>query len=85
MILGLWTDAVADPHRILYVHELLERHSRYVAWFGAAAATLGVLDYLRQLLFLRRCATASAAIHNATLDGVLRSPMRFFDSNPVGR
>ena len=85
VILGRWTDAVSDPHEILYEHELLERHSAHVAAFGVAALVLGILDYARQLMFLRRAAVASAKIHSAVLESVFHAPMRFFDANPIGR
>ena len=40
---------------------------------------------LRDTLFLIRCAIASKLIHHVLLDGVMHSPMSFFDTNPLGR
>ncbi len=94
IILGLWTDAVAanegdrsEDGRAEEdnVPSLLRAHSSYISAFAASAAVLGALDFFRSLLFMRRCAAASAAVHTAVLDSVMRSPMRFFDANPVGR
>ncbi len=39
----------------------------------------------RDLLFFLNCAAASWVVHEVTLKSVMRSPMTFFDTNPMGR
>lgn len=38
----------------------------------------------RALLFFRICIDASQNLHNRMFDRILRSPVSFFDTNPVG-
>ena len=40
---------------------------------------------VRDVLFYMRCAIAAKLIHEALLNGVMKSPMQFFDTNPLGR
>ena len=41
--------------------------------------------FSRDVFFYIRCAIAAKYIHEALLNGVMRSPMSFFDTNPLGR
>ena len=41
--------------------------------------------FSRDVFFYTRCAVAAKYIHEALLNGVMRSPMIFFDTNPLGR
>ena len=40
---------------------------------------------IRDVLFYTRCAIAAKHIHASLLYGIMRSPMQFFDTNPLGR
>ncbi len=52
-------------------------------------ATLGICEAIVQVIrdftFYFRCALASKLVHEVLLKQVLRSPMSFFDTNPMGR
>jgi ABC-type multidrug transport system fused ATPase/permease subunit len=48
-------------------------------------ASLCLMGYLRTLYLLTRGLYAGAESHKSLLRGVLRSPMAFFEANPVGR
>ena len=41
--------------------------------------------FSRDVFFYTRCAIAAKCIHESLLNGVMRSPMSFFDTNPIGR
>lgn len=43
------------------------------------------IAFLRSLVFFAATVRASRVLHDRMLDAVLRAPMSFFDSNPVGR
>ena len=41
--------------------------------------------FTRDVFFYMRCAFAAKRIHESLLKGIMRSPMSFFDTNPLGR
>ena len=51
-----------------------------------ASATVGsiVLNFGRAVLLYGICINASRVLHNRMFASVLRSPMLFFDTNPIG-
>ena len=53
--------------------------------YSALSIGEAIVMSVRDLIFFLRCALASKLIHNALLDRVLKSPMSFFDTNPLGR
>jgi ATP-binding cassette subfamily C (CFTR/MRP) protein 1 len=46
---------------------------------------LSIFSFFRSLLFLNRGLEAGRGAHGELLAGVVRAPLRFFESNPVGR
>ena len=44
-----------------------------------------IVQFGRDMLFFLRCAIVSKLIHKVLLNGVICSPMSFFDTNPIGR
>ncbi|KAJ2779182.1 hypothetical protein H4R18_004161 [Coemansia javaensis] len=61
-----------DPHRYIWVYALLG--SLQLAWFALFALLLTASVYM-----------ASARLHARAFERVLRSPMSFFDTTPLGR
>eukprot|EP00475_Leptophrys_vorax_P018991 TRINITY_DN25961_c0_g2_i3.p1 TRINITY_DN25961_c0_g2~~TRINITY_DN25961_c0_g2_i3.p1 ORF type:complete len:1046 (+),score=330.85 TRINITY_DN25961_c0_g2_i3:240-3140(+) len=56
----------------------------YIIYASLGAAAL-VTSMTRAQMFFRMMLRASVRLHNGMFKGVLYSPMRFFESNPVGR
>ncbi len=57
----------------------------HMSVFGAIGLTETVVAYSRQVLLYLGCAKASRILHHKLLYHVLRSPMSFFDTTPIGR
>lgn len=41
--------------------------------------------FIRSALYLRACIQSSRALHDRAFQGIMNSPLRFFDTQPVGR
>ncbi|XP_035217642.1 multidrug resistance-associated protein 4-like isoform X2 [Stegodyphus dumicola] len=61
-----------DMHKNLYV-------------YAGLVLTVFLLSLVRTTSFFQMCMKASITLHNKMFRCVLRSPVSFFDSNPVGR
>ena len=73
--LAHWSDDEAGEHSV-----------SYYLWGYAIIGMCGMATKLvNDLVYYFRCARASKIIHKNLLDNVMRSPMRFFDTNPTGR
>lgn len=59
--------------------------STFLAGYVAIIFALCAVVYLRSIYTLTRGLAAGVASHRSLLLGVLHAPMRFFESNPVGR
>ncbi len=44
-----------------------------------------IIKLINDLSFFNRCAYASKRVHRDLLNNVMKSPMKFFDTNPMGR
>ena len=53
--------------------------------YSAISVSEAIVMLTRDIFFYTRCAIAAKYIHEALLDGVMKSPMVFFDTNPLGR
>lgn len=56
-----------------------------IAIYTACFVTTVVLNVLRAFLFYYICVNASCVLHSKMFAAVLRTPMRFFDTNPIGQ
>jgi ATP-binding cassette subfamily C (CFTR/MRP) protein 4 len=55
-----------------------------LVYFGLTTGSF-VLNILKGLLFFYVCIHAAQVLHNRMFAAVLRAPVRFFDTNPIGR
>ncbi len=62
---------------------LLSTQERIATFAGTLVGVL-VLNFLKTFLFFTICINASRVLHNRMFGQVLRTPMVFFDTNPIG-
>ena len=62
-------------------------HSRvfYVAVFGIVGIGAAIVAYLRAIVMTFTGIRASRSLHEELLRSVLRAPLEFFDTTPIGR
>uniref|UniRef100_A0A8D0CP65 Multidrug resistance-associated protein 4 n=1 Tax=Sander lucioperca TaxID=283035 RepID=A0A8D0CP65_SANLU len=53
-------------------------------WSGLTATSV-VFGFLRSLVFFNVLVSAAQTLHNSMFDAILRTPVHFFDINPIGR
>lgn len=53
--------------------------------YSSISIVEALVSFSRDVTFYTRCAIAAKWIHEALLKSVMRSPMQFFDTNPLGR
>ncbi|KAJ2025720.1 hypothetical protein H4S03_008804, partial [Coemansia sp. S3946] len=69
-------DGTPERHGVLY----------YFAVYGTLGLVLSVLSYSQSIVLWSMCAVGSGrTTHRNMLDAVFRSPVRFFDTTPLGR
>ena len=61
----------------------LTTNQRIAIYVGCSMAAV-VLSFIRALLFYFICVNASRVLHNRMFASVLRAPVLFFDTNPIG-
>lgn len=63
------------------------RHSEgfYLGIFFGLAVTLGIVTFFRSFMLARFGVSASNSLHHNLLHSILRAPMGFFDTTPIGR
>jgi ABC-type multidrug transport system fused ATPase/permease subunit len=57
----------------------------YLGIYAAIGAGASLFQITMDTTFLLSCARASKLIHEKLLYRIMRSPMSFFDTNPIGR
>uniref|UniRef100_A0A8C5A614 Multidrug resistance-associated protein 4-like n=1 Tax=Gadus morhua TaxID=8049 RepID=A0A8C5A614_GADMO len=62
----------------------LDLHLYLVVYAGLTAASVA-LGFVRSLVFFNVLVRSAQSLHNAMFTAMLRSPVRFFDLNPIGR
>jgi len=73
----MWADANANGTS--------SDRSLYLGVYGSIGIVLIIVEVSRDLLVFLAAATASKIIHQKLLNGVIHSPISFFDTNPTGR
>ncbi|XP_054885537.1 canalicular multispecific organic anion transporter 1 [Poeciliopsis prolifica] len=77
-----WTNDAVDYYNITYPTQ--KRDTR-VGVFGALGLAQGILVFLGTLLLANASVSASRILHSRLLNNILRVPMLFFDTTPIGR
>ncbi|XP_023182733.1 canalicular multispecific organic anion transporter 1-like isoform X1 [Xiphophorus maculatus] len=77
-----WTNDAADYYNITYPSH--KRDTR-VGVFGALGLAQGILVFIGTLLLANASVNASRILHSRLLNNILRVPMLFFDTTPIGR
>ncbi|XP_035860385.1 multidrug resistance-associated protein 4-like isoform X3 [Sander lucioperca] len=57
----------------------------YLGVYAGLTATSVVFGFLRSLVFFNVLVSAAQTLHNSMFDAILRTPVHFFDINPIGR
>ena len=56
-----------------------------IAVYSACSLTAIFFCFARAVMFYFVCVNASRVLHNKMFASVLRTPVRFFDTNPIGK
>lgn len=59
--------------------------ARYACFFKNDAFIAGFFVFLGTLLLANASVSASRTLHSRLLNNILRAPMVFFDTTPIGR
>ena len=62
---------------------LLSTNQRIGIYAGTTAAAI-LLSFARTITFYFLCVNASRVLHNRMFGTILRAPVLFFDTNPIG-
>uniref|UniRef100_A0A8P4K2G0 Multidrug resistance-associated protein 4 n=1 Tax=Dicentrarchus labrax TaxID=13489 RepID=A0A8P4K2G0_DICLA len=57
----------------------------YLGVYAGLTATSVVFGFLRSLLFFNVLVSSAQTLHNSMFNAILRTPVHFFDINPIGR
>ncbi|XP_038593401.1 canalicular multispecific organic anion transporter 1 [Micropterus salmoides] len=77
-----WTNDAVEYYNITYPN--WKRDTR-VGVFGALGVAQGIFVFLGTLLMANASVAASRILHTRLLNNILRVPMVFFDTTPIGR
>jgi ABC-type multidrug transport system fused ATPase/permease subunit len=79
----------ADKNIKITMEENEDHKAEDVSYYLTVYAILGIIELVLKfgddLTYFFRCAQASKVVHKNLLNNVLKSPMKFFDTNPIGR
>ncbi|XP_069110716.1 ATP-binding cassette sub-family C member 3-like [Argopecten irradians] len=72
---------IGPPDSAIY----MDKNSYYLGIYGVLGAGQGLFITAFSIILVIRAVKASKVLHSEMLHGILRSPMSFFDTTPVGR
>ena len=64
---------------------VFDNQSYYVRIYAMLCGGSTLALFVRSFLFFHLFVTASRALHNRMFAAIIRAPMQFFDTNPVGK
>ena len=77
-------DTLEVPNRDSFICSSLDSTERLQVYIGITLFTV-FINFSRTIGFVYLCVTASQHLHNRMFKALLRSPVLFFDNNPVGK
>ncbi|KAK6983295.1 Canalicular multispecific organic anion transporter 2 [Biomphalaria glabrata] len=84
--LSMWTDDTYLANRNLSdTEEYADKTNLYIGLYGGLGVIQGIFTYSFSASMLVKTVVASNVLHNAMLNNIMRSPMSFFDTTPIGR
>ncbi|XP_062590611.1 multidrug resistance-associated protein 1-like isoform X1 [Saccostrea cucullata] len=84
--LTYWTeDSLLLDRDEMNTTEYYERKTYYLSVYGILGAIQGILVFLYAIILSLGMVTASGRLHHRMLKKILRAPMSFFDTTPLGR
>ncbi|CAL1537561.1 unnamed protein product [Lymnaea stagnalis] len=84
--LSKWTDDTYLANRSLSAtEEYADKTNLYIGLYGGLGVIQGIFTYTFSASLLVKTVVASNLLHNAMMHNVMRSPMSFFDTTPIGR
>lgn len=85
--LSLWTGAeTVNLYKIQVLHEPSSiNRGRYLGGYFGFAMAFVLFTFLRSLNNLTASLRASKLVHHDSLSSLVRAPVSFFDTTPVGR
>ena len=75
------SDYLCSMWSYLQSESVLSLAEIYSGLVGAAS----ILSVTRSVLFFYVCVNAARILHNRMFGSVLRAPIRFFDTSPIGK
>ncbi|KAK3094622.1 hypothetical protein FSP39_004144, partial [Pinctada imbricata] len=84
--LTYWTeDEYLNNQSLSYTSEYTNRNVYYLTVYGVLGIFQGIFVLTFALVGMHSLVRASGAFHSAMLHSIMRSPMSFFDTTPLGR
>ncbi|XP_071120825.1 multidrug resistance-associated protein 1-like isoform X2 [Mytilus edulis] len=85
--LSQWTSDTTLTNRSLESNSTVyrERNDYYLGVYGGTGIAIGIFLLSYVTLFMLRSVAASRKLHHEMLHSIIRAPMFFFDTTPIGR
>lgn len=83
--LGLWTDFSVAPDKRFFGFDIHISPLMAVAVYGALGILVMIGWFWEKYFWMKRGLAAAQQLHDRTLYAVMKAPLRFFDTTPMGR
>ncbi|KAJ8313002.1 hypothetical protein KUTeg_010375, partial [Tegillarca granosa] len=84
--LTFWTeDSLIRNISLKFTDDYIEKSHRYLEFYGLLGGIQGILVCIYALLVSIKMVHAAGNLHKKMLKTIMRAPMAFFDTTPVGR
>ena len=78
-------DSTPDNITESYVDDSLYPVEIYIYVYTAIVLSIIIVSIVRFIVFYKMCMRSSECLHNSAFNALIRTDMRFFDTNPSGR